>query len=94
MFVNVTGISAGSQVNTTGAVTSNEAGFGLPASATLSVVAPTSVMKAFGGPNSPVNGTTQLMINVSNPVANTVALTGAAFRTTCPRGSRSQARTG
>jgi hypothetical protein len=84
--VNVTGTSAGAQNNTTGAVTSVEGGTGGTASASVAVVAPPSIAKAFGAPNVPLNGTTSLTITITNPAANTVAEAGVAFTDTLPTG--------
>ncbi len=84
--VNVTGIAAGQQNNTTGNVTSTEGGTGGTASASLSVVAPPSVAKAFGAAGIPLNGTTSLTITITNPTANTVAETGVAVSDTLPAG--------
>ncbi|MBZ5555371.1 MAG: DUF11 domain-containing protein [Acidobacteriia bacterium] len=84
--VNVTGTAAGTQNNTTGAVTSTEGGTGGTASASILVVAPPSIAKAFGAANIPLNGTTSLTLTITNPAANTVALTGVAFTDTLPAG--------
>jgi len=84
--VNVTGTAAGSQVNTTGAVTSNEGGTGSTATATLTVVAPPVIAKSFGAANIALNGTTSLIITITNPAANTVPLVGVAFTDTLPAG--------
>ena len=46
--VNVTGTTAGAKNNTTSAVTSTEGGTGGTASASLAVVAPPTIAKAFG----------------------------------------------
>ena len=50
--VNVTGIAAGIQNNTTGNVTSTEGGTGGTASASINVVAPPSIAKVFNPPRS------------------------------------------
>jgi hypothetical protein len=84
--VNVTGTTAGVKNNVTSAVTSNEGGTGLPASASLTVVAPPSIAKTFGAQDIPLNGTTSLTLTLTNPVANTVALTEVAFTDTFPAG--------
>src|SRR6202008_2853968 len=55
--VNVTGIAAGLQNNTTGNVTSTEGGTGGTASASLPVVAPPSVAKMFNPAGVAVNAT-------------------------------------
>jgi hypothetical protein len=84
--VNVTGIAGGTQNNTTGNVTSTEGGTGGTASASINVVAPPSIAKAFGAPAIPLNGTTSLAFTITNPAANAVAETGVAFTDTLPVG--------
>ncbi len=84
--INVTGTSAGTKNNTTGSVTSTEGGTGGTASASLNVVAPPVISKAFGGVSVPLNGTTSLTFTITNPGANAVALTGVAFTDTFPAG--------
>src|SRR6266478_5544030 len=54
--VNVTGTTAGTKNNTTGNVTSVEGGTGGTASASINVVAPPSIAKAFGAANIALNG--------------------------------------
>ncbi|HEV1996486.1 MAG TPA: FG-GAP-like repeat-containing protein [Candidatus Acidoferrum sp.] len=83
----VTGTTAGSKSNTTGAVTSTEGGTGAPSNtATVTVVAPPTISKAFGAAAIPVNGTTTLNFTITNPAANTVAEAGVAFTDTLPAG--------
>ncbi|HYL76326.1 MAG TPA: Ig-like domain repeat protein [Bryobacteraceae bacterium] len=84
--VNVTGVAAGSQNNTTGNVTSVEGGAGAPASATLVVIAPPSIVKAFNPAAISPNGTSTLTFTITNPAANSVALTGVAFTDVLPTG--------
>ncbi|PYX89837.1 MAG: hypothetical protein DMG67_14150 [Acidobacteria bacterium] len=84
--VNVTGIAAGTQNNTTGNVTSANGGTGGTASATLKVEAPPSIAKAFGAANIPLSGTTSLTFTITNPAANPDALSGVAFTDTLPAG--------
>ncbi len=84
--VNVTGTAAGTQNNTTGNVTSTEGGTGGTASASINVVAPPSIAKAFGAAAIPLNGTTSLTFTITNPAANAVAETGVAFTDTLPAG--------
>jgi CSLREA domain-containing protein/uncharacterized repeat protein (TIGR01451 family) len=84
--VNVTGTAAGAQNNTTGNVTSVEGGTGGTASASIAVVAPPSIAKAFGAAGIPVNGTTTLTFTITNPPANTVAENGVAFTDNLPAG--------
>jgi len=84
--VNVNGVAAGTVSNTTSAVTSNEGGTGNTGSASLFVVAPPSIAKAFTPSLISINGTTSLGFTVTNPTANTLALTGVAFTDTLPAG--------
>ena len=84
--VNVTGIAAGTQNNTTGNVTSTEGGTGGTASASINVVAPPSIAKVFNPSSIALNATTSLTFTITNPAANTVALTGVAFTDTLPTG--------
>jgi len=84
--VNVTGTAAGTQNNTTGNVTSTQGGTGGTASASVNVVAPPSIAKAFGAAGVPLNGTTSLTFTITNPAANGVAETGVAFTDTLPAG--------
>jgi uncharacterized repeat protein (TIGR01451 family) len=83
--VNVQGMTAGSQVNTTGAIASAEGGTGNTASATLVVVAPPALTKAFGTGTMALNGTTSLTLTLANPNAAT-ALTGVAVTDALPAG--------
>jgi hypothetical protein len=84
--VNVKGTAAGAQNNTTGNLTSVEGGAGGTASASLAVVAPPTIAKAFGVPSIPLNGTTSLTLTITNPAANTVAEAGVAFADALPAG--------
>jgi CSLREA domain-containing protein/uncharacterized repeat protein (TIGR01451 family) len=84
--VNVTGTSAGSQVNTTSTGSSNEGGAGNTATAIINVVAPPSIAMTFGASAIPLNGTTPLTFTITNPSANTVALSGVVFNDTLPAG--------
>jgi uncharacterized repeat protein (TIGR01451 family) len=82
--VHVTGTTAGVFTNTTSTVTSNQ-GTGNAASATLTVVAPPSITKAFGAAAVAPGGTTSLTLTITNP--NTfAALTGVSFTDTLPAG--------
>jgi fimbrial isopeptide formation D2 family protein len=84
--VNVTGITAGTQNNTTGNVTSTEGGTGGTASASINVVGPPSIAKVFNPSNIALNATTSLTFTITNPAANTAALAGVAFTDTLPTG--------
>jgi fimbrial isopeptide formation D2 family protein len=84
--VNVTGTAAGPQTNTTGNVTSTEGGTGGTATASINVVAPPSIAKVFNPSSIALNATTSLTFTITNPAANTVALTGVAFTDTLPTG--------
>jgi hypothetical protein len=83
--VDVTGTTAGAKDNTTSAVTSTEGGPGGTASASLTVVAPPTIDKAFGAMSIGVNGTTSLTFTLINPNAGT-ALSGVGFTDALPAG--------
>ena len=53
---------------------------------TQNVIAPPSIAKAFVPTTIVVNGTSTLTLTITNPAANTVALTGVAFTDTFPAG--------
>jgi hypothetical protein len=82
--VNVTGVSAGVQNNTTSAVNSTEGGAGGTASASVTVASTPTVAKSFGAATIPLNGTTSLTFTVNNP--NASQLTGVAFADNFPAG--------
>jgi uncharacterized repeat protein (TIGR01451 family) len=84
--VTVTGTAAGTKNNTTGPVTSTNAGTGNTASASLDVVAPPVISKAFGATSLGLGGTTSLTFTITNPAGNAVTLTGVAFTDTLPAG--------
>src|SRR5207245_1308085 len=81
----VTGTSTGTKTNTTSAVTSTETGSGQTASASLFVGSPPTIAKSFGATSIPLNGTTTLTFNLSNPNATT-SLSGVGFTDTFPVG--------
>jgi uncharacterized repeat protein (TIGR01451 family) len=84
--VTVTGAVAGIQNNTTGPISSNESGAGGPSNtATVAVLAPPTIAKAFGTGSIPLSGTTTLDLTLTNPDA-TVALTGVDFTDSLPAG--------
>jgi uncharacterized repeat protein (TIGR01451 family) len=82
----VTGTAAGTKSNTTGAMTSTEGGSAGTATASLDVVAPPTIGKAFGAPSIVVGQTTSLTLTLTNPAANAVALTGVAVTDPLPVG--------
>jgi uncharacterized repeat protein (TIGR01451 family) len=84
--VNVVGIAPGTQNNTTGSITSTEGGTGGTASASIDVVAPPSIAKAFNPTLIAVSGVSTLTFTITNPAANAVAETGVAFSDTLPAG--------
>jgi uncharacterized repeat protein (TIGR01451 family) len=84
--VNVTGIAAGTQNNTTGNVSSTEGGAGGTASASVKVEAPPSIAAVFNPSAIALNATSSLKFTITNPAANVDALTGVAFSDTLPSG--------
>jgi uncharacterized repeat protein (TIGR01451 family) len=83
--VTVTGAVSGQYTNTTGAVSSTNGGTGNTASANLTVVSPPSITKQFTLHQIPLNGTTTLTFNITNPNTG-AALSGVAFTDTMPGG--------
>src|SRR5262249_57381103 len=87
LSVDVKGTAAGDANNTTGAITSTEGGTGTPSNtATIKVVAPPTLSKAFSPTSIVLNATSSLTFTITNPAANTAALTGVAFTDTLPAG--------
>jgi uncharacterized repeat protein (TIGR01451 family) len=84
--VDVTGITAGVLTNTSGAVRSENGGIGNTATAALVVVGPPSIAKAFSPSPMSVGGTSTLTFTLTNPSANTVALSGVSFTDSLPSG--------
>ncbi len=84
--VNVTGIAAGVQNNTTGPISSDQSGLSAATSntASLIVISPPVTSKSFGLVAIPVGGSSSLSFTITNPNA-TVALT-VSFTDTLPSG--------
>ena len=86
LTVNVTGTTAGVKNNATNAPQSNEGGTGVASNtATLTVIAPPTISKAFDATTIPLNGTSVLTFTITNPNSGT-ALSGIAFSDTLPAG--------
>jgi uncharacterized repeat protein (TIGR01451 family) len=83
--LNVTGLTTRAKNNTTSAVTSTEGGTGGTASASIAVVVPPTIAKAFGALDIVLNGTTTLTFTLANPDQLT-ALTGVSFTDPLPAG--------
>ena len=84
--VNVTGVTSGTKVNSV-TVTDSNAGGGNTSTATLNVVSPPSITKAFAESQIQLIGSgnpTALTFTISNP--NPTTLTGIAFTDTLPTG--------
>ena len=79
------GSDHGQQNNVTSAVTSNGSGAGGSASASLLVIAPLAISKAFGDATVFLNATTTLTFNLSNPNAS-ASVTGVGFSDAFPAG--------
>ncbi|MDD5543529.1 MAG: hypothetical protein PHX83_10190 [Acidobacteriia bacterium] len=87
LSVDVKGTAAGNAANTTGAITSTEGGTGTTSNtATITVVAPPTISKAFNPTLVAVNATSTLTFTLANPSANTVAESGVAFTDNFPAG--------
>ncbi|MBK7471693.1 MAG: hypothetical protein IPI73_14825 [Betaproteobacteria bacterium] len=86
LSINVTGIAAGDQNNTTGNVTSANGGNGNAGSASTTVVAPPTIAKSFSPISLFAGGQTTLTFTLTNPAANAVALTGVGFTDIMPVG--------
>ncbi|MGA2813879.1 MAG: hypothetical protein ABSG16_20955, partial [Candidatus Acidiferrum sp.] len=84
--VNVIGVAAGTENNNTSPVTSNEGGSGGTASASIAVVAPPTIAKAFNPTAISPNANSALTFAINSPAANTVPLTGVAFTDMLPAG--------
>jgi uncharacterized repeat protein (TIGR01451 family) len=83
--VDVRGTLSGVKNNVSGAVSSTEGGTGGTASASLAVVAPPSITKAFGKSVFPIGSTTSLTLTITNPNAGT-ALSAVGFSDSLPAG--------
>src|SRR5579864_8109090 len=81
--VNVTGTTAGVKNNSV-QVSSTNGGTGNTSNASITVVGPPSITKAFGAASIPLNGSTSLSFTISNP--NAIGLTGVGFSDTLPAG--------
>jgi fimbrial isopeptide formation D2 family protein/uncharacterized repeat protein (TIGR01451 family) len=86
IVVNVTSSSTGAYVNDTGIVTTSNAGTFGPAQATLNVLAPALIAKAFSPTSVAVSAASTLTITLSNPTSATASLTGVNFTDTFPAG--------
>ena len=84
VVVNVTGSTAGTKNNSVTA-TSNEGGSGGAGTASLTVVSPPTISKAFGATSIPLNGSTTLTFTIANPNSGTT-VNGIGFSDTLPAG--------
>ena len=83
----MTGTAAGTVTNTTGAVSSTNGGPGAVSNtATLTVMAPPTISKAFTATSIALGGTTTLTFTITNGAGNTAAETGVAFSDTLTNG--------
>lgn len=80
--VNVTSATMGIYTNSTGPVSTANAGTGASASGTLNVVKSPTVTKNFNPGAIMVNGVSTMTVTLTNP--NTMAITGVAFTDTYP----------
>ncbi|MGE0886656.1 MAG: beta strand repeat-containing protein [Blastocatellales bacterium] len=85
--VTVTGAQAGAWTNAVNSISSTEGGTNsTPATAGIIVVAPPAIAKSFSPTTVQINGISTLTISITNPAANTVALTGVAVTDNFPAG--------
>ncbi len=84
--VSVIGTTNGNKNNTSGTVSSSNGGNGNTASATLTVVSPPTISKAFSSITTFNGSTVTLTFTLIAPSGNTVALTGVAFTDNLPAG--------
>jgi uncharacterized repeat protein (TIGR01451 family) len=85
IVVNVTANASGVLNNTTNNITSNQGGNGSTANASLNVTGAPLLTKNFGAASIPVNGSTTLTFNITNPNAST-SLSGIGFTDPLPSG--------
>ena len=81
--VNVTGTSAGLKNNSVTAA-SVKGGQSVPSTASLTVISPPTLVKAFGNASVPLLGTTMLTFTLTNP--NPTTLSGVGFSDALPAG--------
>ena len=81
--VNVVGTTAGTKNNTVSASSGTNV---VTSNASITVVAPPSITKVFNPSVIVPGATTSLTFTITNPAANSVALTGVAFNDTLPTG--------
>ncbi|MGA8539971.1 MAG: hypothetical protein WB566_10755 [Terriglobales bacterium] len=86
LAVVVRGTTAGQLTNTASTLSSSGGTSASGASASLTVVAPPTISKAFGASGIVTSGTTTLTFTLTNPSANSVAETGVAFTDTLTGG--------
>jgi uncharacterized repeat protein (TIGR01451 family) len=82
LTVKVTSTVAGSYLNSTGSVTTTNAGSGTAATATLTVLMRPTVAKSFSPASIGTGGSSTLTVTLTN--ANATAITGAAFTDVYP----------
>src|SRR5262249_34194100 len=84
--VNVKGVQAGVQNNPTGPISSTESGPGAASNtASITIIGPPSISKAFGATSIPLNGSTSLSFSLQNS-NTTQTLSGVGFTDTLPSG--------
>ncbi len=84
--VNVTGTSSGTKSNVTTNVTSTEGSNGNQGTATLTVLGPPTIAKAFGASSLPATTATTLTFTLGNPASNPLPLNGISFTDSLPAG--------
>lgn len=88
VVVGTTSLTGGEYPNTSGNVSSTNGGTGNTASRTLTVISPPLISKSFTPDTITRGDVSTLTLTITNPVENTVSLTGVAFTDNLPTGMK------